>query len=95
MEIKVIEAHVEKGSIIWTDGHASYAWLDEADSGYTHESVIHRRGEFAKLKNSANVSTNAIEGMFALAKRLLRQYMANIRKILHFSFASYYRDCGF
>ena len=46
---QVIRDHVHEGSVVWTDGHASYGWMDN-DDNYTHETVIHRRGEFAKLR---------------------------------------------
>ena len=73
---QVIEAHVQPGSTVWTDGHASYLWLDE-DARFVHESVIHRRGEFARLRaDSVVISTNAIEGLFSRMKRMLRVHHA-------------------
>ena len=77
---QVIEAHVHPGSIIWTDGHASYLWLD-GDERFVHESVIHRRGEFARLRaDGVVISTNAIEGLFSRVKRMLKAHHAIPRR---------------
>ena len=46
---EVIEKHVAPGTTIWTDGASSYAWLDR-DERFTHETVIHRRGEFSRMR---------------------------------------------
>ena len=74
---KVIEKHVAEGTIIWTDGHASYNFLDEYPY-FFHETVIHRRGEMVRLNAlGQKVSTNAIEGLFSRVKRMLRIYQAN------------------
>ena len=74
--LQVIRDNVHEGSIVWTDGHASYGWMD-ADECYTHETVIHRLGEFARLRASGIViSTNAIEGMFSRTKQMLRRHHA-------------------
>ena len=77
---QIIEKHVVAGSTIWTDGHASYGWLD-GDVRFVHESVIHRNREFARLRaDGVVISTTAIGGMFSRAKRLLRKYHAMPRK---------------
>jgi transposase-like protein len=73
---QVIRDHVHEGSVVWTDGHASYGWMD-TDDNYTHETVIHRRGEFARLRaDGVVISTNAIEGLFSRTKRMLRRHHA-------------------
>jgi transposase-like protein len=77
---EVIEKHVLPGSTIWTDGHASYGWLDN-DPRFTHETVIHRRGEFSRVNAAGTtVSSNAIEGMFSRVKRLLKRVYATPKK---------------
>ena len=82
---EVLERVVAPGSTIWTDGHASYHFLDNHPS-FTHESVVHRRGEFAKLRqeDGVRISTNAVEGLFARTKRFLRGYRASPRKKSHY-----------
>ena len=66
-------------STVWTDGNPSYNWLNGCGE-FVHETVIHNRGEFAKVNSvGTKVSTNAIEGVFARVKRLLRQYRASPR----------------
>ena len=73
---EVIEKFVHPVSIIWTDGHSSYCFLD-TDARYEHKTVIHRRGEFVKLReDGVRISSNAIEGGFSRTKRLLRNYHA-------------------
>ena len=82
---KVIRDHVHAGSLVWTDGHKSYNWLDAADD-FTHESVVHRKGEFARLRqDGVRVSTNAIEGLFSRMKRFLRGYQAAPKKQEHYA----------
>ena len=81
----VIEKHVHEGSVVWTDGHKSYEWMDKCPH-YTHESVVHRRGEFSRLRESGvRVSTNAIEGLFSRMKRFLRGYQACPRRTKHYA----------
>ena len=73
---QVILDHVHEGSVVWTDGHASYGWMG-SDDRFEHETVIHRRGQFAKMRgDSAIISTNAIEGLFSRTKRMLRRTRA-------------------
>ena len=80
----VIEKHVHEGSVVWTDGHKSYEWMDKCP--HTHESVVHRRGEFSRLRESGvRVSTNAIEGLFSRMKRFLRGCQACPRRTEHFA----------
>ena len=74
----MIRKYVEVGSHIWTHGHKSYVWLDST-LDFEHESVIHRRGGFAKLLASGvKRPTNAIEGLFSKMKRLLRTHQASL-----------------
>ena len=76
----VIEAHVLPGTLIWTDGHASYGFLD-THPDYTQETVIHRRGIFARRReDGVIISSNAIEGLFARLKRMMRAYRATPNK---------------
>ena len=76
----VIERYVAPGTEVWTDGHASYGFL-ATHPDYTWETVIHRRGEFARLRlDGIVISTNAIEGLFARLKRMTRNYRATPKK---------------
>ena len=60
---KSSRAHVRPGSLVWTDGHKSYNWLNACPE-FKHQSVVHARGEFSKKdENGVVVSTNAVEGM--------------------------------
>ena len=75
---KVIEDHVADGTTIWTDGHASYKWLDN-DERFEHDAVIHRKGQFMKKNEEGiKVSTNAIEGLFGRTKRMMRRVNAKV-----------------
>eukprot|EP00975_Prorocentrum_lima_P065052 12901086-Prorocentrum_lima.AAC.1 len=55
---QMVEKHVRRGSTVWTDGHASYNFLNENED-YEHDTVIHRRGQFSKRTAAGVVSTNA------------------------------------
>ena len=72
------EEHIKKrvcpGTLVWTDGHASYEWLAQGGI-YGHQRVNHKRGEWVGDKGQ---STNAIEGMWPRVKRALR--LGNTRK---------------
>jgi transposase-like protein len=58
-----IADNVEIGSTIYTDDHGGYRHMN--DAGYTHESVSHSTGEYAR----GPVSTNGIESVWAVLKR--------------------------
>ena len=82
---EVIRKHVHIGSLVWTDGHKSYDWLDDTPD-FTHEGIVHRKGEFVRLRKSGvRVSTNAIEGLFSRMKRFLRGYQAAPKKREHYA----------
>ena len=53
---KLIDAHVEKGSTMVTDGYAMYAFLSKG-SDFTHVIVDHKKGEYVK----GGFHTNGIE----------------------------------
>ena len=77
-------AAVSPGSTVWTDGNPSYNFFD-SDPEFQHDKVIHRRGEFSKLRaDGVKVSTNAVEGLFSRCKRFLRTYRACPRKQSHY-----------
>eukprot|EP00971_Amphidinium_carterae_P143609 2845223-Amphidinium_carterae.1 len=46
---KVIREHIHAGTDVWSDGHASYTWLD-SDADYTHAVVVHSQGEFSRRR---------------------------------------------
>ena len=82
---EVIRKHVHIGSLLWTDGHKSYDWLDDTPD-FTHEGIVHRKGEFVRLRKSGvRVSTTAIEGLFSRMKRFLRGYQAAPKKREHYA----------
>jgi len=73
-----IKKRVAPGATIWTDGHASYKWLGEEDSGFKWDYVIHSDGEFYKdtefsFEHDGPVSTNAVEGLFSRFKKHVRR----------------------
>ena len=43
-----IRQHVQRGSLIFTDGFKSYLWLSRRFSGFVHIWVNHRRGQFCR-----------------------------------------------
>lgn len=61
---KLIDAHVEKGSTMVTDGFAMYAFLSKG-SDFTHVIVDHKKGEYVK----SGFHTNGIENFWSLLKR--------------------------
>jgi transposase len=64
--VPVIEAHVEKGSTVYSDELPSYGGLD--GKGYEHETVHHRSKEYVR----GEVHTNTIEGYFSRLKNSIR-----------------------
>lgn len=59
----IIAEHVEPGSTVMTDEHVSFVGLAKH---YTHLTVNHSRGEYAR---EGGVHTNSIEGVWSLLKR--------------------------
>ena len=73
---EAVRQWVAPGSLVWTDGAPSYNFLD-SDEHYTHDKVVHRKGEFSKRRaDGVKVSTNAVEGLFSRCKRFLRGFRA-------------------
>lgn len=60
----IIQAHVIKGSTIYTDAYKGYQKVEN----YTHAFVKHRDGEFVR----GNVHTNNIEGCWSFFKRNIK-----------------------
>ncbi len=56
----IVEGHIEKGSMVYTDEYSVYDFLQS--SGYSHESVNHSAGEYAR----GDVHINTQEGMWSL-----------------------------
>ena len=54
---------VEEGAIVYTDG--SHVYDDLADRGFSHDTVIHSRGEYVR----EDVHTNGIEAFWSMIKR--------------------------
>jgi len=72
-----IEAHVLRGSLVFTDSHKSYTWLKKSSSGFVHRAINHKRREFSRVESifgvNVNVSTNATEGLFGRLKTFARE----------------------
>ncbi len=56
----IVEHHIEKGSTVYTDEYSVYDFLSR--DGYSHESVNHSIGEYAR----GNVHINTQEGTWSL-----------------------------
>ena len=63
---RILEEHVEEGSMIYHDEYGSYSGLEEL--GYEHESVCHSRGEYAR----GQVHVNTCEGEFSVYRPWIR-----------------------
>ncbi len=61
---KLVNAHVEKGATMVTDGFAMYAFLSKGTE-FTHVIVDHSKGEYVK----SGFHTNSIENFWSLLKR--------------------------
>ena len=48
---QVLRPRLEAGSTVWTDCHPSYRWLKK--EGFRHETVLHRAGEFSRVRGFA------------------------------------------
>ena len=59
-----IQANIERGTAVLTDGHASYDGLKAL--GYQHEAVQHSQGIYVLGKD---IHTNSIEGFWSQLKR--------------------------
>lgn len=67
-----IRAKVALGATVWTDGHASYKWLENANSDYDWDTVIHSDRQFSKCRiDGVCISTNSVEGFFSRVKKHL------------------------
>ena len=60
---KLIDKHVAKGSTIYTDEHAGYKGIHRR--GFSHFCVNHSQKEYVR----GHISTNGIEGFWAVFKR--------------------------
>ena len=71
----ILRATVRENTPIWTDQFASYDWLQSA--GFPHKAVNHSKGEFVLEDGSG---TNAVEGLFARAKKMMKNQNLKIPK---------------
>jgi transposase-like protein len=70
-----IKDTIESGSLVYTDEYSLYARL--ARWGYTHKSVNHGRGEFARDEDGdgfCEVHVNTMEGFWSLLRSWLRPH---------------------
>lgn len=71
----VIENHVEKGTMIYTDEYNIYSRLPEW--GYGHNTVNHSAGEYARDEDGDGfheVHVNTVEGLWSLLRSWLRPH---------------------
>lgn len=66
---KIINAHIETGNIITSDGWAAYSWLDLPFSGYVHSVHNHGKGDF----DNGLDSTSHIETLWSHLKTIIRK----------------------
>jgi transposase-like protein len=70
-----IKDTLESGSLVYTDEYSIYARLERW--GYTHKSVNHGRGEFARDEDGdgfCEVHVNTMEGFWSLLRSWLRPH---------------------
>ena len=70
-----IKDTIESGSLVYTDEYSIYARLERW--GYTHKSVNHGRGEFARDEDGdgfCEVHVNTMEGFWSLLRSWLRPH---------------------
>jgi transposase len=71
----IIEARIARGALILTDEYDIYARLEQW--GYSHQSVCHGRGEFARDEDGdglCEVHVNTLEGFWSLLRSWLRPH---------------------
>jgi len=71
----IIQATVSAGTLIYTDEYDIYARLEEW--GYTHKSVCHSAGEYARDEDDdgfCEVHVNTMEGFWSLLRSWLRPH---------------------
>ena len=71
----LIKAHVQRGTLIYTDEYNIYARLEQW--GYAHKTVNHSQGEYARDEDGDGfheVHTNTIEGVWSLLRSWLRPH---------------------
>jgi transposase-like protein len=71
----IIQATVSAGTLIYTDEYDIYARLEAW--GYTHKSVCHSAGEYARDEDGdgfCEVHVNTMEGFWSLLRSWLRPY---------------------
>ena len=71
----IVNAFVEKGSMIYTDEYDIYSRLDEW--GYYRNSVCHSKGEYARDEDGDGfheVHVNTMEGFWSLLRSWLRPH---------------------
>lgn len=76
--LTVIEANVEKGSIISTDELNSYKQLSK--NGYVHGAVNHSSGQYVRQGKKAFHHTNNVEGFWSQLKRSINGTHIHISK---------------
>jgi len=71
----IIEKHVQKASLVYSDEYTIYNRLDTW--GYSHEHVCHSKGEYARDDDGdgfCEVHVNTIEGFWSLLRSWLRPH---------------------
>jgi transposase len=62
--VRTMDAHVEEGTVIYTDDSRVYDWVPKA--GWTHHKIQHSRGAYVR---NGTIHTQQIEGFWSLVKR--------------------------
>jgi len=66
--MSVMTKHLDKGSIVMTDGYSSYDRT--GDKFATHRVINHSSGEYSRKEEGLpTIHTNTVEGVFSLLKR--------------------------
>ena len=71
---KFIEKYIGKGNTIVSDGWPAYSFLDQANSGYDHDTHNHGHGDFGFGLNS----TSSIESLWSSLKSKIKKTYHNI-----------------
>ncbi len=82
---KVIDCHVEPGSVMNTDEWGGYN--DLSSKGYFHKTVCHSAGEYARDDDGDGINevhVNTMEGIWSLLRQYIRTFRGVCKKYLHF-----------
>jgi transposase-like protein len=70
----IIRKYVKEGSTVYTDEYNRYNWLSDS---YTHQTVNHGKGEYARDEDGdgkCEIHVNTMEGFWSLLRPWLRPH---------------------